>query len=233
MTILRLRPRSAAPAAVVPPSGAPEAAPSLAARRVTVGHSNKLTMDRFWLSSFLIVAIIWTALRDVPPTSKKLSFIPMRGRPKTRFQMFSNVACSVPAGTTSSAPSSGPFLSRRYASMAFASRSMSHKLSAIRCTGSDRSATPNPHPCRGGRVFHSSAQDPATQQQGVHPVAVGLRLIQHDADEPVIPKPVDHANDQTSGAVPLQIVPNFIFRPSDGREVELIGSERQLRHTSE
>jgi len=27
---------------------------------------------------------------------------------------------------------------------------------------------------------------------------------------------------------PLHVVPDFIFRPSDGREVELIGSERQL-----
>ena len=83
------------------------------------------------------------------------------------------------------------------------------------------------------RVFHASAQNPAAQQQGVHLVTVGLRLIHHDADKPIIPKSIDHANHQTAGVFTLQEVFDLILRAPDGREVELICSERQLRDTAE
>ena len=43
-------------------------------------------MDRLLVSRFWTKAIIWTALSEVPPTSKKLSFIPIRRRAKTLFE---------------------------------------------------------------------------------------------------------------------------------------------------
>src|SRR2546430_490595 len=149
VTLRRRCPRNAAAAALPAPSRPPEAARNLAANRLTVGHSNRLTIDRCCFSSRLIAAITCTARRDVPPTSKKLSWIPMR-RPNTLLQMFNSAACSVLDGATSTGASSGCFRSR-YASMAFATRSMSYRCSPITCRRSDRSPTPNPQTCRGGR----------------------------------------------------------------------------------
>ena len=83
------------------------------------------------------------------------------------------------------------------------------------------------------RVFHASAQHPAAQQQRVHLVPIGRRLIHHDPDQPIVPKSVHDANGQTGGAFPPQEVSNLLFRASNGREVELIRSERQLRHAVE
>ena len=135
------RPRRAAAVVVVLPWVSLDVALNLAASRVTVGHSNRLTIDRVCFSSFLIMAITWTALSDVPPASKKLSFMPICGLPKTFLHMFVSAVSSV-LPFTSAAAWRGCFLSR-YSSMAFASRSMSYRFSPIRCRRSDRSATPN------------------------------------------------------------------------------------------
>ncbi len=66
-------PRRAAPAALGSVEGLPAVALSLAARSLTVGHSKRLTMDRFCFTSFRIMAITWTAFKEVPPASKKLA----------------------------------------------------------------------------------------------------------------------------------------------------------------
>ena len=104
--------RGAAAAVVVPTRAPPDVALNLAARSATVGHSNKLTIDRFCFSSFLIMAITWTALSDVPPASKKLSFIPIRGLPKTFLHMLTSAVCRVLPGATSAAVGRGWFRSR-------------------------------------------------------------------------------------------------------------------------
>ena len=83
------------------------------------------------------------------------------------------------------------------------------------------------------RVLHAFAQHPTAQQQGIHFVAVGRCLIHHDPDQPVVPESVDDVNHQTGDIVLLQDVSNLLFRASDGGEVELVRSERQLRHTGE
>ena len=60
-------------------------------------------------------------------------------------------------------------------------------------------------------------------------VAIALSLISQDAHQPVIPKSINHANDQTVSAFALQEVFDLAFRSPDRGEVKLIGSERQLR----
>ena len=79
------------------------------------------------------------------------------------------------------------------------------------------------------RVLHSSAQNPAAQQQGVHLVTVGLCLIHQDTDKSIIAKSIGDVNHQTVGVFSPQEILDLIFRAADGREVELICSERQLR----
>ena len=70
--------------------GLPAVALNLAARSLTVGHSKRLMMDRFCFSSFRIMAITWMAFKEVPPTSKKLTFSPIPGRPRTFLHIFSD-----------------------------------------------------------------------------------------------------------------------------------------------
>src|SRR5262249_17608131 len=127
----------------VPRGDSPDVALNWGERSARVGHSNRLTIDRLCLSSFLIMAIIWTALSDVPPASKKLSFIPICGLPKIFLHMVASAVSSVLPGETSAAAWRGCFFLSRYPSMAVASRSMSYRFSPIRCRRSDRSATPN------------------------------------------------------------------------------------------
>ena len=47
------------------------------------------------------------------------------------------------------------------------------------------------------RVFDAAAQNPAAQQERVHLVPVGQRLIDQDADKSIVAESIGHANHQT------------------------------------
>src|SRR3954471_15620422 len=78
-------------------------------------------------------------------------------------------------------------------------------------------------------MLHSSSQDPAAQQESVNLVAVVLRLVDQGADKSIVPKAIDHPNHKTFGVFTLQEVLDLLSGAPDGREIELICSESQLR----
>ena len=137
-------PRRAAPAALGSLEGLPAVALSLAARSLTVGHSKRLTMDRSCFTSFRIMAITWTAFKEVPPASKKLTFSPIPGRPRTFLHILRITVSSQPDGSVS-ATSSRPRVRSRNLPIAFATRLMSYSSSPIRWRCSDRADMPNPN----------------------------------------------------------------------------------------
>ncbi len=138
-------PRRAAPVALGSAGRTlPAVASSSAARRLTVGHSKRLMMDRFRFTSFRIMAITWTAFKEVPPASKKLTFRPIPGRPRTFLHILRITVSSQPDGSVS-ATSSRPPVRSRNSSIAFATRLMLYSSSPIRWRCSDRADMPNPN----------------------------------------------------------------------------------------
>ena len=93
-------------AALLRPS---ETTRNCAARSLGVGHSKILTIERFCFSSLLIIAITWTALKDVPPASKKLSSKPIPGRPNAFFQISTTDVCKEFAPARFASASRGSF----------------------------------------------------------------------------------------------------------------------------
>jgi len=80
-------------------------------------------------------------------------------------------------------------------------------------------------------MFDTATERTTAQQKGIDANGIGKRLEQDDAHQAIIPKTVFHFHNQGFKRTRFAYVSDFGFGPSDRREVELIGSLRQLRDT--
>ena len=90
-----------------------------------------------------------------------------------------------------------------------------------------------PRELRKDRVLYSSPEDPTTQQERVHRIAIRFDPVQDDADEAIVAEPIGYPDRQARGVLLREeLFYLFLITPDRG-EVELVRAECKLRDASD